>query len=602
MTRDGTGRGALAVCAAALLLAAPTAVPAQLSELPAGAAYGDFAVGTVTGFAVDDRQRFDPWNGAYAEPEYRALLRRIEDSGQTRSVVFQLWYPAEPDGAAGRLAGPRSPFPAAGGRRAAYFDFYFRDAALAPQIGAAAQVVMPHLVHMRGGGTLAEAGGAAFAEVGRSILEAPLGAWRDAPPAEGRFPLVVLAHGLAGSHGMWASFAEFLASRGYVVAAPTFISDGGLPLVFHDPDSPFANAVSDEELQAAYAAILGGIKVVPYFYRLLFGRAGQGFAPPEGFDPPNETLVPGGVERATTMMRNLFRQRVADVGLVAHTARLLGAEAETCRAALAAMGATSAARELCGLLAGRVDGARVGVAGHSLGAMTAQLAANLLPGIAAAIGFNNAPPFLWTPEEAFGAGEARDGLPAGSRAPLLLMVGDEDDFVQNIFAGLLRSAVAAAGGDPAAAFPLAPERAAPDRMDNPQPVALSSWRRALSDRVFAVVRDTDHFTVAEDFARLFPWPKFRDGALPFAQTPERRRKPVGEAAFGPPPAEPGEPYVQLGWGEAGAAGAVYLPHVVRDWFARAWFDGYLQDDAAARAELRSADPFGSLVAVRRDVR
>ena len=70
----------------------------------------------------------------------------------------------------------------------------------------------------------------------------------------------------------------------------------------------------------------------------------------------------------------------------------------------------------------------------------------------------------------------------------------------------------------------------------------------------------------------------------------------------PPPAKSGEPYVQLGWGEAGAAGAAYLPHVVRGWFARARFDGYSKDDAAARAELRAADPFGSLVSVRRDVR
>ena len=594
--------GSAALMAAASLMAAGPATAASLPELPAGAAYGDFAVGTVTGFAVDDRQRFDPWNAAYAGPEYRALLGRIDESGQTRTVVFQLWYPAAPDMSGGRIAGPRSPWPAAGGQRASYFDLYFRDAALAPQIGAAAQVVMPHLVRMRDGRLLAEAGEEGFVEVGRSILEAPLGAWLDAPPAEGRFPLVVLAHGLAGSHGMWASLAEFLASRGYVVAAPTFISDGGLPLPFHDPDSPFANRASPEEIQSAYATILGNIKVVPYFYRLLFGREAAGFAPPEGFDPPSETIVPGGVERATAMMRNLFRQRVADVGLVIHTVRRLGAEAESCRHALEAMGATTAARELCGRLAGRIDGARVGVAGHSLGAMTAQIASNLLPGVAAALGLNNAPPFSWTPQEAFGGGETGDGLPVGSRKPLLLMIGDEDGFVQQVFVGLFQSAVAAAGGDPAAAFPLEAERAAPERMENPQPVALGSWRRAVSDRLFVIVRDTDHFTLSEDFARLFPWPEFQRGALPFAPTPERHRKPVGGAAFGPPPAAPGEPYVELGWGEAGAAGAAYLPHVVRDWYARAWFDLWLKDDDAAREELRGKDPFGGLTSVRRDLR
>ena len=593
-----------ALAASAWLGGAAAAQP--LSSLPPRAAYGDYAVGVATGFAVDRRQRFDPWNGAYARPEYRALLRRVEAAGQTRTVLFQLWYPAPPDTSGGRIAGPRSPFPAAGGRRANYFDFFFQESGpLSRRIGAAAQVVLPHFIHLPDGGVLAEADDAtrqaAFAEIGRRILDMPRGAWQDAPAAEGRFPLLLLAHGLAGSHAMWSTLGEFLASHGYVVAAPTFLSDGGLPLVFHDEDSPFAKGASAEELRQAYALILGEIKVVPYFYRLLFGQAGRGFAPPEGFDPATAQVVPGGVERATTMMRNLFRQRVSDAGLVLHTVRLLGADEDTCRASLTGMGATSTARDLCGLLAGRVDGGRTGIAGHSLGSMTAQLAANHLPGISAAMGLNNAPPFTWTPEEMFGAGETREGLPVGSRKPLLLVIGDEDDFVQRVFVGLFQSAVAAAGGDPALAFPLAPERAAPQRMENPQPVALSAWRRAVSDRVLVIVRDTDHFTLAEDFARLFPWPRFRRGELPFGQTPERTRKPVGQRAFGPPGGK-GEPYTQLGWTTAGDAGEVYLPHVIRDWYARTWFDWHLKGDREAREGLLGPDPFGTLTSARREVR
>ena len=607
----------LAAAAVFLILAAPgsAAASAGLQHLPAEAAYGEYAVGAATGFAVDSRQRFDPWNSAYARPEYRALLRRAEAAGQTRTVVFQLWYPADADTARGRLAGPRSTFPAASGRRANYFDFFFQESGpLAQRIGAAAQVVLPQFIHLQGGGILAGAEGAvqqaAFGEIGRRILDAPRGAWQDARAAEGRFPLVLLAHGLAGSHAMWSSLGEFLASHGYVVAAPTFISDGGLPLVFHDEDSPFAKQSSAEELQRAYELILGEIKVVPYFYRLLFDREGRGFAPPAGFNPPTEKIVPGGVERATTMMRNLFRQRVSDVGLVLHTVRRLGEEEAVCRTSLTAMGATSAARNLCGLLEGRIDGERTGVAGHSLGSMTAQLAASHLPGVSAAMGFNNAPPFTWTPEEMFGAGEARDGgsggeagdgLPVGSRKPVLIMIGDEDAFVQRVFAGLFQSAVAAAGGDPEAAFPLASERAAPERMENPQPVALSAWRRAVSDRMLVIVRDTDHFTIAEDLPRMFPWPKFQRGDLPFGQTPERTRKPTGARAFGPPTADPGEPYTLLGWVTAGEAGEVYLPHVVRDWYAKTWFDWYLKGDRRAHERLRSPDPFGTMTSVRKDV-
>lgn len=220
--------------------------------LPAGAAYGDYAVGAAGGFAVDGRQRFDLWNTAYGRPECRAMLRRVEAAGQTRTVVFHLWYPAAPDTAQGRLAEPLSPFPAASGRRANYFDFFFREGGpLSRRIGAAAQVVLPHVVHLREGDTLAEADaaarGAAFADIGKLILNMPRGAWQDARPAKGRFPVVVLAYGLAGNHGMWSSLGEFLASHGYVVAVPTFVSDGSPPLVFRDPESLFAKRASVEE-------------------------------------------------------------------------------------------------------------------------------------------------------------------------------------------------------------------------------------------------------------------------------------------------------------------------------------------------------------------
>ncbi len=85
--------------------------PHTLDAFPESAAYGDYAVGTFTSFAVDNRQRFDPWNTAYASPAYREMLRRIEAAGQTRTVIFQLWYPAVPDTAAGLNANMRGRFP-----------------------------------------------------------------------------------------------------------------------------------------------------------------------------------------------------------------------------------------------------------------------------------------------------------------------------------------------------------------------------------------------------------------------------------------------------------------------------------------------------------
>ena len=600
-------RGSAAVLPLVLLaLGSWLPVPIRAREprpLPAEAVYGDFAVGVATGYAVDDRQRFDPWNSAYGRPEYRALLRQVESAGQFRTVMFQLWYPAPANKSSGRLAGPRSAYPATSGRKANYYDFYSQAGDMSRQIGPAVQALLPHFIQLRGGGTLADAenGEAILQDIGHRILDRFRGAWQDAWADEGRFPVVILVHGLAGSHGMWSSLGEFLASHGYVVAAPTFISDGGLPLVFHDQDSPFARKSSVEEVRRAYDLILGTTKVVPHFYRLLFGLEAGGFGPPKTFDPSTAKLVPGGERRVNRMMRNLFRQRVSDIALVLRTVRLLGAETATCRTALASMGATSAARHLCGILEARIDSESVGIAGHSLGSMTAQLAADHVPGIRTAIGLNNGPPYSWTPEEMLDADKTDEGLPTGSRKPVLLMIGDEDHFVQGVFIELLQSAVARAGGDPKLTFPLASERARPNRAENPQPVALSAWQRAKSDRALVIVRNTDHFTLTEDFARLFPWPEFQRGALPFGQTPLRTRKPTGAGAFGARQ-ETGEPYTQLGWADSTDGRQVYWPHIVRDWYFRSWLDWHLKGDRAARDRLREPDPFGELTSARLELR
>ena len=600
---------AAALAVSGVFGAAEAAAP--LATFPPSAAYGDYAVGATIGFAVDNRQRFDPWNTAYAGDAYRAMLRKVEASGQPRTVIFHLWYPAEADRSGGRLAGPRSPWPAVSGERAKMGDFFFGDGGFAVPV-LRSSVLFPSTherLHFKGGGTLAELSGAAgeeaFETIGKRYFAALRGAYLDAPPASapssasappsaaGGFPVVILSHGLGGNHSLWNFLGEFLASHGYVVAAPSFISDSGVPLVFHDPDSVFARAVPAAEVREAYGLIMGERKVIPNFFRFMFGAASPG-----AFDPARTKAVPGGVQRATTMMQNLFRQRVADVGLLIHTVKLLGAAEADCAAGLSSMGATSAARELCGPLAGRVGGT-VGLAGHSLGSMTSQMGANHIPGVAVALGFNNGTPFTWTPEEFFGGGRTPDGLPEGSRKPVVQMVGDEDDFVQGVFVGLFQNALAAAGGDPATAFPLAPELAVPERRANPQPVALSAWMRQTSDRALVIVRDVDHGLLVDNFGRMFPWPEFRKGALPFGLSPSGRRKAVGgeirDRDFS------GAPYDQLDWAEAGEAGAVYVPHLVRDWYARAVFDHYLKGDQGAHGRLQGSDPFGHLTSVRREI-
>lgn len=607
MTVSFSVRTLAVACLVALIMTTllPQAVKAQAQpEMPASAAYGDYAVGTTTVFAVDNRQRFDPWNSAYGPAAYRDLLRRVEAAGQNRTVVFQLWYPAVPDTSQSRLDGPRSPYPAASGQRITVMDFFFNDRDWALRVAQNEAGGNPGQIRLRSGGTLGNAtGSAAMWQLGRAVLRAPKNAYKDADVATGRFPVIILSHGLGGTHNMWSTLAEFLASHGYVVAAPTFISDGGMPLVFHDEDSPFAQSVAPAEVQQAYQTIMGTPKVIPSFYDHIFGLdlLSGGFAAWRNFNPAQAQIVPGGINRTTTMMQNLFRQRVADVGLVLHTVRQLDAEAGACQASLTAMGATSAARNLCGLFTGRIDGQRVGVSGHSLGSMTSQLAVNHLPGVRAAVGINNGLPFTWSPEEIFGAGITPEGLPVGSRKPVLQLIGDEDGFVQSIFTDLFQTAVAAAGGDPAEAFPLAPERALPDRMNNPQPVALSTYQRATADRALVIVRDVDHDLLVQDFPRSFPWPEFQAGNLPFAPSPARTRKPTGEAALEASGA-PGASYEALGWAETADGGRMYMPHVIRDWYARAWFDWHLKGDEEAHQRLKAPNPFGALTSVRSDIR
>ena len=568
-------------------------VAGEAAPLPPGTGYGDYAVGAKIGFAVDSRQRFDPWNAVYASSDYRAMLRKVEAAGQPRTVIFHLWYPAEANRSGDRLAGPRSPWPAVSGRRANMGDFFFDDYAV--QVLSSAELFPgTHArLHFKDGGTLDKlsepARQEALKRIGERYFAAARGAYLEAPPAAGRFPVVILSHGLGGNYGMWTFLGEFLASHGYVVAAPSFISDSGVPLVFHDPDSVFARKASSGEVQDAYRLVMGEQKVIPNFFGFMFDDP----------DPASAKAIPGGVRRATAMMQNLFRQRVADVGLVIHVLKLLGSDEADCRAGLNSMGAVSAARELCGLLSGRVADA-VGLSGHSLGSMTSQMGANHIPGVSVALGFNNGPPFTWTPEEFFGGGRTPEGLPEGSRKPTVQMIGDEDDFVQWVFQNLFQGMLSAAGGDPQAAFPLEAERAVPDRLTNPQPVALSAYRRQTSDRVLVIVRDVDHGRLVDNFPRMFPWPEFRKGALPFALSPSGRRKAIGdeirERNFS------GAPYDRMDWGETDDAGSVYMPYVIRDWYARAVFDHYLKGDPAALERLKGADPFGETTSARRELR
>ena len=107
-----------------------------------------------------------------------------------------------------------------------------------------------------------------------SVLVGPysVDASPDAPPAEGRFPLVVISHGSSGSHLLYRTFAAHLAKNGYIVAMPEHPGDnrrdsrlfGTFENLVNRPrhlqlamDAVFSDALFKNSLQAGNTALIG---------------------------------------------------------------------------------------------------------------------------------------------------------------------------------------------------------------------------------------------------------------------------------------------------------------------------------------------------------
>jgi predicted dienelactone hydrolase len=149
------------VLVAVTLAAGPPAGPAALAGGPRRA--GDRAAGPV---APPDRL------GSYGVG-YRTVTV-VDDTRPTRPLTTAVWYPSS-----ARLAAPG----VLGGPTPASYE-------IAPGVGLQSRVAVAQ-----------------------------------GPVAAGRFPLVVISHGSAGSRVQFATLAEALASRGYVVAAPDHPGD-----------------------------------------------------------------------------------------------------------------------------------------------------------------------------------------------------------------------------------------------------------------------------------------------------------------------------------------------------------------------------------------
>ena len=191
----------------ALLLAAsaPLAQDADWSGLPPG----EYAVGFSSTWLSDPGRTY----------------RTAFDDGATygaekapRPILLNLWYPAKP--AAGAAAMPY------GG----YFEIGSTDPAVdrfaRALVGHAREVVVLEVFGVEDEGDLDEDQSIALGV----LLERATACRRDAPPAQGSFPLVLYHSGAGSSYEDNALLCEYLASHGYVVAGSAYPDADGSSL------------------------------------------------------------------------------------------------------------------------------------------------------------------------------------------------------------------------------------------------------------------------------------------------------------------------------------------------------------------------------------
>ena len=525
---------------------------------------GQYAVGVRALYFHDPNRPFDAWNAQHASPAYQSLLGEVNAAGERQIVPTLIWYPVAP----ADTTGPAfyddiasSPYPALNAAYQSGLFFYLGSLT----DGAAA-------------GQSLFANPAAAGPLAAAVKEQLVNARYQAPIAEGRFPVVIAAHGLGVNAQSWISFAEYFASHGYIVVAPSFVSDSGLTFVFDSPDSRYAQTAGPEAVNRAYQTILGEQKVITGFYKYFFG-----FQEPPGLDGPPPagalTALPDGGQQVGAMMAEFFDQRVGDVSTIIDGLHLLNQASDACAAAYADRGQEQHGGQVCGLFANAIDLDNIGIAGHSLGSMTAQFTVARDTRAKAAVGYNNGPPRYWEPPGIFGSGQAADGQPAGNPNPVMQIHGSEDAFVQNVFRGLMWNQLSAAGGNPEAIWLLEPERAFPTD-ENPQPIARNAYTRATGDKAIISVKDVNHGSLVDDHLSLFPRsaPLTLNGKDYWNEPQQAPRKAVGQDVLNP--AFQGQPYTPLNWDDAAGA-PLYLPVFIRNYYTRNWFDFYLKDDAAA---------------------
>ncbi len=519
---------------AGVVLSAPTMAQPSLSD-----AYtpGPYAVGVKMNFVKDFSRPFDTWGAQYKNAAYRELLAKIDASDEPSTVVTNIYYPSPPS--ATRVRRPENLRPAAlwaatSGKRQTTTDMFKGNKKLT------------------------------------KIMSGNLGLHKyqshvDASLAAGRFPLVVMIHGLGGGLRTWNHAAEYLASHGYIVVTLAYSSDSMDTPVFEDPNSFFAKTINDEERMDAYKLRSSetGTTVFRNFFKYLYGLnkdiVHEGDIP----DPATLKARKGGGLEATKMMANLFEQRTEDLNAVIQEMKILSSPAQFCRTTLEKKGIQ---KNICGFFAGALDVDHIGVMGHSLGAITTQSALTFLPDVDTAIAFNNGLSKRWEPYGGF-PNTSEIGLPDGVPKAFLIVIGSDDYFVHMVFRDIHLKWFEEAGGNINETYPLAIEQVWPTE-DNPQPIARAAYERAQGAKALIMFRDQGHSAATDD--------EFNPEKPGITIT--GRRIPLDRNITEP------KTYTIAPWIKEGNHD-VFLPHQMRNYFITAWFDWQLKGNEAAKVIL-----------------
>lgn len=409
------GRGL--VCLAALASAACSSddgdEPAETSTVQSALSY---EAGSSTFCVTDSGRGFDPTAG-------------IAD-GQ-RVLIVEAWYPTTAAAVAGAA-------------RATFGDYFSSspellartERALLQTTGFAADVVEQHML------------------LAPEQFEVERNSYRNAPVAEGSFPVVLYSHGTLQQRFTNDAMAESLARRGYIVLAPEHTGNDSLaPLGSYCQSQMSAPGVMSPALDTNTA-----------FDRDSLEYRGQTFDP---FFLAGDA-APGGTGTINPVEVSLTLDRVDDY-----------------RATLAALAGG------LGEVSSAADPSRVGLVGYSRGAMHGLVGAELIPEIKASVALVGGTPlrFYASAEQAAPINAALAQATGGARTslseltkPVVDIIGGEDS---------RRKATT----DVAAGIGMYETPSA----TNPSPIVADSFETsAASFTALVNVPDIDHFDLVDD--------------------------------------------------------------------------------------------------------